>query len=92
MNACDARDRLRFMPLAKEWLAKGITFDQMDEAVEEARRTTKKPIGYLPAYAWQVLCNGQAPQRQSKSTSRLGRQAEVIGQLTGRSTGEVIDG
>ena len=64
MNACDARDRLRFMPLAKEWLAKGITFDQMDEAVEEARRTTKKPIGYLPAYAWQVLCNGQHAPRQ----------------------------
>ena len=66
----DVRDRKRFFPLAKQWVAQRITFAQMADAIAEARKSAKEPIAYLPAYAWQVLCNNQrAPREKSMSAA-----------------------
>lgn len=88
--------RTRFMPLAKEWIEKRITFRQMAAAIDKARRDAKEPIANLPAYAWTVLQSSQQPERskrQSKSQLNAATAAALAAPsvLPSQPAREVID-
>ncbi len=89
VDATDFPDRRRFCALAAKWIAKGISTEQMAAAVSEATATAKGAIGYLPSYAWTVLCNGQGREARAtagqRSPTKSQQNAAVAAALAGSS-------
>ena len=60
VDPTNVQQRQKFVPLAKGWIAAGVTVGQMRDAVAKARSESKEGIAYLPAYVDRVLASMSA--------------------------------
>lgn len=75
VDPTSVQDRKKFFPLAKGWVAAGLSVGQMRDAVQKARLEAKEGIAYLPAYVDRVLVSMQRPAAGAESfTERAARE------------------
>lgn len=75
VDPTSVQDRKKFFPLAKRWVAAGLSVGQMRDAVQKARLEAKEGIAYLPAYVDRVLVSMQRPAAGAESfTERAARE------------------
>ena len=67
IDPTSVQDRKKFFPLAKGWVAAGLSVGQMRDAVQKARLEAKEGIAYLPAYVDRVLASMQQPRCTAES-------------------------
>lgn len=67
IDPTSVQDRKKFFPLAKGWVAAGLSVGQMRDAVQKARLEAKEGIAYLPAYVDRVLASMQKPVSSAES-------------------------
>lgn len=67
VDPTSVQDRKKFFPLAKGWVAAGLSVGQMRDAVQKARLEAKEGIAYLPAYVDRVLASMQRPVSSAES-------------------------
>lgn len=60
VDPTNVQQRQKFVPLAKGWIASGVTVGQMRDAVAKARSEAKEGIAYLPGYVDRVLASMSA--------------------------------
>lgn len=56
-DPANQQQRLKFVPLARSWIAAGVSVGQMRDAVAKAKAEAKEGIAYLPAYVDRVLAS-----------------------------------
>lgn len=67
VDPTSVQDRKKFFPLAKGWVAAGLSVGQMRAAVAKARLEAREGIAYLPAYVDRVLATMQQPAAAAES-------------------------
>lgn len=78
--------RLNFRPLVRAWMNVGVTFAQMQAAVEKSHKTAKTTIAFLPAYAWATLQGMQADEaRAAARPAKPNANAAAFAALTGQA-------
>ncbi|WP_349609099.1 hypothetical protein [Cupriavidus sp. DF5525] len=82
IDVCSIHDRKKAWPIFAGWVNAGLTLDRVDAAVTQARKESKEPIAFLPAYVDRVLAS-QAPS-STTGDARAQERADVHATLTGR--------
>ena len=86
IDVSSIHDRKKVWPIFTAWCEAGLTLEQIDAAVVQARKQSKQPIAFLPSYVDRVLASQTAgtggidnDAENAKAAALLfGPQTEVI--------------
>lgn len=89
IDVSSVHERRKVWPIFTAWCTAGLTLEQIDAAVSQARKQAKQPIAFLPSYVDRVL----ASQAQGVGIDNDAVNAEAAQLLFGDDTiPEVIHG
>ncbi|KAF7958228.1 hypothetical protein AWV80_01270 [Cupriavidus sp. UYMU48A] len=83
IDVSSIHERKKVWPIFTSWCNAGLTLEQIDEAVTQARKQAKQPIAFLPSYVDRVLAS-QAQGSASTTTPRTPKPPSCCSAVTSR--------
>lgn len=88
IDVSSLHERKKVWPIFTAWCNAGLTLEQIDDAVTQARKQANQPIAFLPSYVDRVL----ASQAQGVGIDNDAENAKAAALLFGGDIPEVIHG